>query len=88
MHTSSKHVEDMCIQTVKKKWAISQDYVTYYTGVTKALMSLHIYTVSSRLSVSHNGPSHKIMLLIALVSDKGSDESTHMHSLIKAFRLT
>ena len=61
MHTSSKHVENMCIQTVKKKWAISQDYVTYCTGVTKALMSLHICTVSSRLSFSHNGPSHTLV---------------------------
>ena len=87
MHTSSKH-ENMCIQAVKKKWAISQDYVTYCTGVTKALMSLNICTVSSRLSFSHTGPSHKIMLLIALVRDKGSDESAHMHYLIKAFLLT
>ena len=99
----------------------SHKIVTYCTGVTKAQMSLHICTVSSELSFSHNEPSHKIVTfctgewqrlwwvctyaqshqsfpshIMAISqdcyllhwSDKGSDESAHMHSLIKAFLLT
>ena len=35
-----------------------------------------------------NGPAQIILLPIALVSDKGSDEPAYMHSVSSAFRLT
>ena len=51
-------------------------------------MSLLICTVSAVLSVSHNGPAQIILLPIALVSDKGSEEPAYMYSVSSAFRLT
>ena len=85
----SAHIHSLIRAFLLTLWAISQDCYLLHWWVTKALMSLHICTVSSRLSFSHYGPSHFTrLLLIALVSDKGSDESAHIHSLIRAFLLT